>query len=71
MRFALQLKACLYLRVANFNKNEPKSDMDTTIHELNSLHDNLKFTSECEKDSNFHFLDVNIKFMDDQFYTST
>ena len=45
--------------------------MDTTLHELNSLHDNLKFTSECEKDGNFHFLDVNIKFMDDQFYTST
>lgn len=45
--------------------------MDTTLHELNSLHDNLKFTSECEKDGNFHFLDVNIKFMDGQFYTST
>ena len=45
--------------------------MDTTLHELNSLHDNLKFTSECEKDGNFYFLDVNIKFMDGQFYTST
>ena len=48
-----------------------KPDMDTTLLELNSLHDNLKFTSECEKDGNFHFLDVNIKFMDGQFYTST
>ena len=45
--------------------------MDTTLHELNYLHDNLKFTSECEKDGNFHFLDVNIKFIDGQFYTST
>ena len=36
-----------------------------------TLHDNLKFTSECEKDGNFHYLDVNIKFMDGQFYTST
>ena len=45
--------------------------MDTTLNELNSLHDNLKFKSECEKDGNFHFLDVNIKFMDGQFYTST
>ena len=48
-----------------------KPEMDTTLHELNSLHYNQKFTSECEKDGNFHFLDVNIKFMDDQFYTST
>ena len=48
-----------------------KPDMDATLHELNSLHDNLKFASECEKDGNFHFLDVNIKFMDCQFYTST
>ena len=48
-----------------------KSDLDTTLHKLNSLHDNLKLTSECEKDGNFHFLDVNIKFMDGQFYTST
>ena len=48
--------------------------IDDSIHLeqiLNSLHDNLKFTSECEKDGNFHFLDVNIKFMDGQFYTST
>ena len=45
--------------------------MDATLHELNSLHDNLKFASECEKDGNFYFLDVNIKFMDGQFCTST
>ena len=45
--------------------------MDTTLHELNSLHDNLKFTSECEKDGHFHFFDVNIKFMNGHFYTST
>ena len=44
-----------------------KPDMDTILHELNSLHDNLKFTSECEKDGNFHFLYVNIKFMVGQF----
>ena len=48
-----------------------KPDMDTALHELNSLHDNLKFTSECDKDGNFHFLDVNIKFMNGQFYSST
>ena len=48
-----------------------KPNMDTTLHELNSLHDNLKFTSECVKDSNFHLLDVNMKFMNGQFYTST
>ena len=45
--------------------------MDTTPHKLNFLHDNLKFTSECEKDGNFHFLDVSIKSKDSQFYTST
>ena len=48
-----------------------KPDMDTTPHKLNFLHDNLKFTSECEKDGNFHFLDVNFKFKDSQFCTST
>ena len=37
-----------------------KPDMDTTLHELNSVHDNSKFTSECKKDGNFHFLYVNI-----------
>ena len=47
-----------------------KPEMDTTLYKLNSLH-NLKFTSECEKDGNFHLLDVNIKCMNGQFYTST
>ena len=48
-----------------------KPHMDNTLYELNSLHDNLKFTSDCKKDGNFYFLDVNIKIMDGQFYTST
>ena len=33
-----------------------KPDMDTTLHELNSLNDNLKFTSECEKDGSLTFI---------------